>query len=112
MKRLVISSENTNWENEIRGILENEYLNTPPYSNHKYIYIIKFWVYKDNGMSSEKEWLETTFDISDNLEGDFVNVCTNDYAYECTVDELIDKLYNIHDFEIYEEEAKNFIQEH
>ena len=37
MKRLVISSENTNWENEIRGILENEYLNTPPYSNHKYM---------------------------------------------------------------------------
>lgn len=96
---LLVSSNDKEWWNIIKDNLLRE--NKPGYFNE---YVIRWYVYDDE---YKKHYNETTFYINDKCDDNDKNILEfHDYNYIflVSIEQLIQELHNLHDFEIYVQE--------
>lgn len=109
MKDMICSSIKDNWKELLLSTLLNDHFVTQ-INNYKSCndYIIKFYNYNDNGKMIN---YETTFTVDKDFVDDNNELIIyvkqnnknnlNNNIWKCSFSELVDELYNIHDFEIY-----------
>ena len=101
---LLLTSEDNNWENILKDKISEEIKDVE--SGHKYFneYVIRLYVY-DNDYN--KIYNETRFYIDDNctdINKTVLEVHVGKYIYHLTIEQIIQELHSLHDFEIYIQE--------
>lgn len=108
---LLVSSNDKEWWNIIRDKLSkeiNDVKNNYKFNKHKYFneYVIRWYVY-DN--EYKKHYNETTFYLNNNCnecDKNIIEFHVYDHIYITSIEQLIQELHNLHDFEIYIQENK------
>ena len=108
---LLVSSNDKEWWNIIRDKLSkeiNDVKNNYKFNKNKYFneYVIRWYVY-DN--EYKKHYNETTLYLNNNCnecDKNIIEFHVYDHIYITSIEQLIQELHNLHDFEIYIQENK------
>ena len=101
---LLLTSKDNNWENILKDKISDELKDIE--SVHKYFneYVIRFYIYDNN---YNKIYYETCFYIDDNCTDNnkpVLEVHSGKYIYHLTLEQIIQELHSIYNFEIYIQE--------
>lgn len=101
---LLLTSKDNNWENILKDKISDELKDVE--IGHKYFneYVIRFYIYDNN---YNKIYHETRFYIDDNCTDNnkpVLEVHSYKYIYHLTLEQIIQELHSIYNFEIYIQE--------